>query len=72
MTVLGSPTLTLGTSRSAFSHMLSQTTIYHSQKARQEKVNIYICLGPSSDAPAALQIPGSAETKFLSEAGFFS
>lgn len=64
MTVLGSPTPTLGTSK-------SQTTIYQSQKARQAKVNIYTYLGPSSNAPAALQIPGSAETKFLNEVCFF-
>lgn len=51
--------------------MLSKTTIYQSQKARQAKVNIYRHLGPSSDAPSALQILGSPETKFLNEVGFF-
>lgn len=51
--------------------MMSQTTIYQSQKGRQAKVNTYTCLGPSSDASAALQIPGSTETKLLNEVGVF-
>lgn len=49
--------------------ILSQTTINLKKQDKLKQTSAR--LGLSSDAPAALQPPGSAETEILNDVGFF-